>query len=76
MEIATASGTVVFDTLWKTRRDNLVALKDMDDEHIINTMNYLEQRVGEEAPHILPFAELPSIAHNVEVLKRELIRRG
>lgn len=75
MQFATDSGTVTFESLWKTRRDNLVALQDMEDEHILNTVGYLEQRVEEEDGYTLPFLSLSKTAHNIEVLKRELIRR-
>lgn len=78
MEIATERGSVVFESLWKTRYENLVPVKDMEDEHLINTIDYLERQLTErpENSYVLPFTELTQTRHNIEVLKRELIRRG
>lgn len=76
MEYATESGTVLFEPLWMTSENRLVPVKDMDDEHLLNTIDYLQRR-GEtrENGAVLPFLELPKYAHNIEVLKREILRR-
>ena len=81
MEYATPRGSVLFESLWRTRYENLVPVNEMESEHIINTINYLEQQVQRQ--HIecnhddwhLPITELPHTEHNIEVLKRELVRR-
>lgn len=81
MEYAIPNGSIVFESLWRTRQDNHVPINEMEDEHIINTINYLQSRLddpmrGGEPSWTLPIADLPPIQHNIEVLKRELIRRN
>lgn len=80
MEYATDSGKVLFESLWRTRYNNDVPINEMDDEHLINTINYLEQQlqITDESRDEwqLPITNLPRTQHNIEVLKRELIRRN
>ena len=79
MEYATPSGSVVFESLWRTRYENDVPINEMDDEHIINTIDYLGRHVNspmrDEPSWILPITDMPRTEHNIEVLKRELVRR-
>ena len=80
MEYATDSGKVLFESLWRTRYDNDVPINEMEDEHIVNTIDYLQSRVDDpmrdsEQGRTLPITVLPHTQHNIEVLKRELIRR-
>ena len=80
MEYATDNGKVLFESLWRTRYDNDVPINEMDDEHIINTINYLQSMVDDPMRDsescTLPITDLPREQHNIEVLKRELIRRN
>lgn len=81
MEYVTDSGKVLFESLWRTRQDNHVPTNEMEDEHIVNTIDYLQSRVddpmrGGEPSWTLSITDLPPIQHNIEVLKRELIRRN
>lgn len=81
MEYVTDSGKVLFEFLWRTRHNNHVPINEMDDEHIVNTIGYLQSMVDEpmrggEPSRTLPITDLPPIQHNIEVLKRELIRRN
>ena len=81
MEYATDSGKVLFESLWRTRQDNYVPVNEMEDEHIVNTIDCLQSRVddtmrGGEPSCTLPITDLPPTQHNIEVLKRELIRRN
>lgn len=80
MEYATDSGKVLFESLWRTRYDNYVPINEMDDEHILNTIGYLQSMLDDptqSAPSwTLPITDLPRTQHNIEVLKRELIRRN
>jgi len=81
MEYATPSGSVLFESLWRTRYENDVPINEMESEHIINTINYLEQQVngqrieGNHDNWHLPITDMPRTEHNIEVLKRELVRR-
>lgn len=80
MEYAIQNGSIVFESLWRTRYENDVPINEMEDEHLINTINYLQSRADSQESndaedYVLPFAELPWTEHNIEVLKRELIRR-
>ena len=81
MEYATDSGKVLFESLWRTRYENDVPINEMEDEHIVNTIDYLQSRVDDpmrdsEPSWTLPITDLPRTQHNIEVLKRELIRRN
>lgn len=81
MEYATKSGSVVFESLWRTRYENDVPINEMEDEHLINTIDYLQSRLdspeyGEPSDYRLPITELYRTEHNIEVLKRELVRRN
>lgn len=72
-------GQVTFESLWVTRFENKVPINEMDDEHLLNTIDYLENRAnsGDLGADIRIFGtDLPRTQHNVEVLKRELIRRS
>ena len=80
MEYATDSGKVLFESLWRTRYENDVPINEMDDEHIVNAINYLQSMVDDpmrvnDPRWTLPITDLPRTEHNIEVLKRELIRR-
>lgn len=77
MQFATANGTVTFESLWRTREDNLVPINEMDDEHLLNTMGFIQRNETErERGTVLPFCELPNSQHNIEVLAHELLRRA
>ena len=80
MEYATDSGKVLFESLWRTRYENDVPINEMDDEHILNTIGYLQSMLDDntrsEPSWTLPITDLPRTQHNIEVLKRELIRRN
>ena len=77
MEYATDSGKVLFESLWRTRYENDVPINEMEDEHIVNTIYYLQSRVDDNMrDRTLPITDLPRTQHNIEVLKRELIRRN
>ncbi len=80
MEYATDSGKVLFESLWRTRYQNDVPINEMDDEHILNTIGYLQSMVDDptqsDPSWTLPITDLPHTQHNIEVLKRELIRRN
>lgn len=81
MEYATDSGKVLFEFLWRTRQGNYVPVNEMEDEHIVNTIDYFQSRVddpmrGGEPSWTLPITDLHPTQHNIEVLKRELIRRN
>lgn len=72
-------GQVTFESMWITRFDNKVPINEMDDEHLINTIDYLENRAneGNNVAEVRIFGtDLPRTQHNIEVLKRELIRRS
>ena len=80
MEYATDRGKVLFESLWRTRQDNYVPVNEMEDEHIVNAIGYLQHMVDDpmrdsEPSWTLPITDLPPTQHNIEVLKRELIRR-
>lgn len=79
MEYATDSGKVLFESLWITRYENDVPINEMEDEHIVNTIGYLQSRVDDpmrdNESWTLPITDLPRTQHNIEVLKRELVRR-
>ena len=79
MEYATDSGKVLFESLWRTRYENDVPINEMDDEHIVNAINYLQSIVDDPMRNseswTLPITDLHRTEHNIEVLKRELIRR-
>ena len=78
MECATPRGSVLFESLWRTRYENLVPVNEMESEHLVNTINYLEQQLqgeGNRDDWHLPITDLPRTEHNIEVLKRELVRR-
>ena len=81
MEYAIQNGSIVFESLWRTRYENDVPINEMEDEHIINTIDYLQSRVdspgydGNQCVR-LPISDLPRTEHNIEVLKREIIRRN
>ena len=76
MKYDTPSGSVLFESLWRTRYENEVPVTEMDDEHILNTIDYLGTLVDPRRDEfILPFNTLNRTEHNIEVLKRELIRR-
>jgi len=78
MKYDTPSGSVLFESLWRTRYENEVPITEMDDEHLLNTIDYLSSldntrdSMGEM---VLPFNTLNRTQHNIEVLKRELLRR-
>ena len=80
MEYATDSGKVLFESLWRTRYENDVPINEMEDEHIVNTIGYLQSLLDDptqsELRWTLPITDLPHTQHNIEVLKRELIRRN
>ena len=80
MEYVTDSGKVLFESLWRTRQDNHVPINEMEDEHIVNTIDYLQSRIDDpmrdRESWTLPIIDLPPTQHNIEVLKRELIRRN
>ena len=78
MRYATETGSVVFESLWRTRYENDVPVVDMESDHILNTIDYLAtlQDDPRRADAMLPFIDLPRTAHNIEVLKRELLRRA
>ena len=80
MEYTTDSGKVFFESLWRTRQNNHVPINEMDDEHILNTIGYLQSMLDDptqsEPGWTLPITDLPRTQHNIEVLKRELIRRN
>ena len=80
MEYATDSGKVLFESLWRTRYENDVPINEMDDEHILNTIGYLQSMLDDHTQSdpswTLPITDLPRTQHNIEVLKRELIRRN
>lgn len=81
MECATDSGKVLFESLWRTRQGNYVPVNEMEDEHIVNAIDYFQSRVddpmrGGEPSWTPPITDLPPTQHNIEVLKRELIRRN
>ncbi len=80
MEYATDSGKVLFESLWRTRYQNDVPINEMDDEHILNTIGYLQSMLDDhtrsDPSWTLPITDLPHTQHNIEVLKRELIRRN
>lgn len=80
MEYATDSGKVLFESLWRTRYENYVPINEMDDEHILNTIGYLQSMLDDPTRSgpswTLPITDLPRTQHNIEVLKRELIRRN
>ena len=80
MEYATDSGKVLFESLWRTRYENDVPINEMDDEHILNTIGYLQSMLDDptrsDPSWTLPITDLPRTQHNIEVLKRELIRRN
>ena len=80
MEYATDSGKVLFESLWRIRYDNYVPINEMDDEHILNTIGYLQSMLDDhtqsEPSWTLSITDLPRTQHNIEVLKRELIRRN
>lgn len=81
MEYATKSGaTILFESLWRTRYENDVPINEMEDEHLVNTIDYLTSRMrASDAPredYRLPIVDLPRSEHNIEVLKRELVRRA
>lgn len=80
MEYTTDSGKVFFESLWRTRQKNHVPINEMDDEHILNTIGYLQSMLDDptqsEPSWTLPITDLPRTQHNIEVLKRELIRRN
>lgn len=75
MEYATENGSIVFESLWRTRYENDVPVNEMESEHIVNTINYLSEN-GEDAGYHLPITDLPRTEHNIEVFKRELVRRS
>lgn len=78
MEYATPSGSVLFESLWRTRYENDVPINEMESEHLVNTIDYLERTLmqrDDEPEYHLPIVSLPRTQHNIEVLKRELIRR-
>ena len=81
MEYAIQNGSIVFESLWRTRYENYVPINEMEDEHIINTINYLQSMVdspeydGNQSVR-LPISDLPQTEHNIEVLKREIVRRN
>lgn len=78
MEYVTDSGKVLFESLWRTGQDNHVPVNEMEDEHIVNTIGYLQSVLDDptqsEPSWTLPITDLPRTQHNIEVLKRELIR--
>ena len=80
MEYATDSGKVLFESLWRTRHKNDVPINEMDDEHILNAIGYLQSMLDDptqsEPAWTLSITDLPRTQHNIEVLKRELIRRN
>lgn len=80
MEYTTDSGKVLFESLWRTRQNNHVPINEMDDEHILNTIGYLQSMLDDptqsEPSWTLPITDLPRTQHNIEALKRELIRRN
>ena len=80
MEYATDSGKVLFESLWRTRYENDVPINEMDDEHILNAIGYLQSMLDDhtrsDPSWTLPITDLPRTQHNIEVLKRELIRRN
>lgn len=81
MEYATDNGKVLFESLWRTRYENDVPINEMDDEHLINTIGYLQSRVNSQEYDDIriytpAITNLPQTEHNIEVLKRELIRRA
>ena len=81
MEYATDNGKVLFESLWRTRHENDVPINEMEDEHLINTIGYLQSRVDiqeydDTRSYTLAITNLPQTEHNIEVLKRELIRRA
>ena len=81
MEYATDNGKVLFESLWRTRYENDVPINEMEDEHLINTIGYLQSRVDspdydDMCSYTLAITNLPQTEHNIEVLKRELIRRA
>lgn len=80
MEYTTDSGKVLFESLWRTRQNNHVPINEMEDEHILNTIGYLQSMLDDptrsEPSWTLPITDLPRTQHNIEVLKRELIRRN
>lgn len=80
MEYTTDSGKVLFESLWRTRQNNHVPINEMEDEHILNTIGYLQSMLDDptqsEPSCTLPITDLPRTQHNIDVLKRELIRRN
>lgn len=77
MRYPTATGSVVFESLWRTRYENDVPVVDMESEHILNTIDYLGSLADDprRSDSRLPFIDLPRTAHNIEVFKHELLRR-
>lgn len=61
-----------FTTVWKTRDERFVEVSQMDDNHLENTINYIQRQRAEREPTV----DDNVYRHNIRVLLDEQDRRG